>query len=53
MSTGLAQIVESKFQAARGGILFIDEAYSLVENQTARMAPRRSIPCAGDGELPG
>ena len=27
-----AQIVESKFQAVRGGILFIDEAYSLVED---------------------
>ena len=48
-----AQIVESKFQAARGGILFIDEGVFSCRRQPHVWRRGNQYHCAGDGELPG
>ena len=48
-----ASIVKEKFQKAKGSILFIDEAYSLLDGHTGLYGRRSDqYDCAGDGELP-
>jgi SpoVK/Ycf46/Vps4 family AAA+-type ATPase len=38
-----AQIVKAKFQEAKGSVLFLDEAYSLIDNKTECSVMRRLI----------
>ena len=39
-----APMIQKKFKQAEGGVLFIDEAYSLVDDRTVPTAMKRSIP---------